>query len=232
MKALYRLSEKIAGYDFFPWMIMQAQAGATEIVFDTRNPTTKKWPTDVVMRRFETLLWEGPALLGLKRSMGMDGNPNLAPYHQRDMIRLARAGVKFPRIRSVLPAGTERYTVTLRKTKRAPERNSNEPAWRAFAYEIGARIIPDYEDEPIELHKMVALYAGAEMNFFVTNGPGMLCTFTEYPLMQFDLDISPIGMGIPYGQGFPWLVPNQMQIHEPDNLEVIRKHFYSWGRNR
>lgn len=90
-------------------------------------------------------------------------------------------------------------------------------------------MIQDYDDGPIGLHDQVALYAGAEMNFFVTNGPGMLCTFTEYPLMQFDLNISPIGMGIPYGQGFPWLLPNQFQIHEPDDLPVIRKHFYKWA---
>jgi len=228
VKALYRLSEKIAGYDFFPWLVMQAQAGATEIVFDTRNPTTSKWPAAAVMRRFETLLWEGPPLLGLKRSIGTEGR-QLAPYHQKDLIRLARAGVEFPRIKSVLPAGTERYTVTLRNTQRAPTRNSNEDAWRTFAAEIGARVIPDYEDEPLGPHEMVALYAGAEMNFFVTNGPGLLCMLSPYPVMQFDLNVSPIGLGVPYGEGYPWLLPNQFQIHESGDLPTIRKHFYSWA---
>lgn len=230
MKALYRLSEKIAGYDFFPWLVMQAQAGATEIVFDIRNPTESKWPADVVMRRFETLLWEGPPLIELKRSIGTDGNANLAPYHQRDLIRLARAGVKFPRIKSVLPAGAERYTVTLRNTQRVPVRNSDAAAWREFAAEIGARVIPDYEDEPLALHEMVALYAGAEMNFFVTNGPGLLCMLSPYPVMQFDLDVSPMsGYGVPYGEGYPWLLPNQLQIYESGDLPTIRKHFYSWA---
>ena len=228
MKALYQLSNKIAGFDFYAWLVMQAQAGATEIVFDTRNPTTGKWPLATVMKRFESILWPGPALLGLKASLGNQG-AQLAPYHQRDLVRLSRAGVKFPRLKSVLPPGKERYTVTLRKTERSPTRNSNEAGWRTFAAEIGARVIPDYADEPIHLHERMALYAGAEMNFFVTNGPGILCMLSEYPAMYFDFDDkSGKNAGVAFGERYPFMLPQHHIIYEPDDLPVIRKHFYTW----
>lgn len=229
VKALYSLSRKIAGFDFFPWLVMNAERGAQEIIFDKSQPTTGKWPLETVLKRFDSILWPGPALLGLKRSIGTVGNLNLAPYYQGDMVRLARQGVKFPRLKSVLPAGKERYTVTLRKTQRNPDRNSNEAAWRTFAAEIGARVIPDYDDEPIHLHERMALYAGAEMNFFTTNGPAMLCFFSEYPAMQFDLQKSPsTNIGVPYGEPLPWLLSQHHQIYAPDDLPVIREYFERW----
>jgi hypothetical protein len=232
VKALYPLSRFIAGFDFFPWLVMQKAAGATEIVFDTRRPRTHKWPLETVMRRFESILWPGPALLGLPCSIGTEG-AQLAPYHQSDLIRLVRAGLQVPRLRSVLPPGKERYTVTLRRTERGASRNSREPDWRAFADEIGARVIEDYDVEPIHLHQRMALYAGAEMNFFVTNGPVMLCFLSEYPAMGFDVQNSHmVKIGVPFGEPYPWLLPQQRQIYEPDTLEVIRRHFAAWQCRR
>lgn len=232
MKALYSLRKKIAGFDFFPWLVMQAQAGATEIVFDTLSPNANKWPLDTVMRRFRSILWPGPALLGLPCSIGTEG-AQLAPYHQADLVRLSYAGVKFPRLKSVLPPGKERYTVTLRRTQRSDGRNSREADWMVFAREIGARVIPDYDDVPIGLHERMALYAGAEMNFFVTNGPVMLCFLSEYPAMGFDVQQSPMtGFGVPFGDPYPFLLPQHRQIYEPDELPVLRKHFELWMREK
>ncbi len=228
MKALYSLSSKIACFDFYAWQAMQAQAGATEIVFDKSNPKTAKWPRETVLRRFESILWPGPALLGLKRSIGTVGG-QLAPYHQRDLIRMSRAGVQFPRLKSVLPPGKERYTVTLRNTQRSPDRNSNEAEWREFAAEIGARVIPDYDVEPIHLHERMALYAGAEMNFFCANGPSILCFLSEYPAMMFDSQNSTLtSCGLPLGEKYPFCLPQHFMIYEPPALPTIRRHFEAW----
>ena len=228
MKALYSLSTKISGFDFFPWLVMQAQAGATEIVFDKANPHTGKWPRDVVLRRFESILWPGPLLLGLKCSIGTYGS-QLAPYHQADLVRLSRAGVVFPKLKTVLPPGRERYTVTLRKTQRIECRNSNEADWRIFAAEIGAYVIEDYDVKPISLYERMALYAGAEMNFFVTNGPALLCELSPYPSMSFDNQKSTLcHVGVPFGEKYPFMQDNQHMIYEPDDLPVIRKHFEEW----
>ena len=228
-KALYSLSNKIAGFDFFPWLVMQAQGGATEVVFDISKPNTGKWPLEKVMRRFESILWPGPALLGMKASLGKEGK-QFGPYHQADLVRLSYAGVKFPRLKSPLPPGKERYTVTMRRTQRIPERNSNEKVWRDFAREIGALVIEDYEVQPIHLHERMSLYAGAEMNFFVTNGPVMLCFLSEYPAMGFDLQKSPMSnCGVPFGESYPFLMADRhFQIYEPDTAESIRKNFSVW----
>lgn len=233
MKALYALSRHIAGFDFYPWLVMQAGHGARNIVFDIRNPKTNRWSADAVMRRFESILRPGPALLGLSCSIGTEGT-QLSGYTQGELVRLCRRGFKVPRLKSVLPPGKERYTVTLREEGRIPERNSNLEAWRTFAAEIGARVIEDYEVEPIHLHERMALYAGAEMNFFVTNGPVMLCFLSEYPAMGFDVNISPMTKsGVPFGDGYPWLLPDRhRQIYETADLPTIRKHFQAWQKSR
>jgi len=230
VKANYNLSKKIAGFDFFPWLVMQAAHGATEIVFDKTNPNTSKWPLHTVMNRFESILRPGPALLGLPHSFGKDGG-QLAPYHQSDLVKMSRAGVKFPKLKTVLPPGNERYTITLRNTQRAAGRNSRADDWKAFAKEIGALIIPDYDDKAIGLHERMALYAGAEMNFFVSNGPGILCSFTEYPCMIFDCHLAAGSLrhdGIDYGKPYPWMIKNQYTIWEPATLENIRRYFKAW----
>jgi hypothetical protein len=144
---------------------------------------------------------------------------------------MVRGGLQIPRLKSVLPPGKERYTVTLRNFDRFPTRNSREADWRTFAAEIGALVIPDYEVEPIGLHERMALYAGAEMNFFVTNGPVMLCFLSEYPAMGFDVQNSPPKGVEKFGQ-YPFLLPQHRQIWEPDTIENIRKHFEAWRKGR
>ncbi len=206
---------------------MQANAGATEIVFDISSPNTKKWPLEIVRKRFESILYPAPALLGLKASIGNAGNPKLVSGSQAHLVRAWNPS--FARLKSVRPPGKERYTVTLRKTQRSPTRNSDEGVWREFAKEIGARVIPDYEDEPIHLHERMALYAGAEMNFFVTNGPVILCFLSTYPAMSFDLQIAKMThMGVPWGEKYPFCLDNQFQIYEPPTPENIRRHFNAW----
>jgi hypothetical protein len=93
-------------------------------------------------------------------------------------------------------------------------------------------VIPDYDDVPIHLHERMALYAGAEMNFFVTNGPVMSCFLSEYPAMGFDVQKSPMkGFGVPFGESYPWLLKDRhFQVYEPDTLENMRKHFAAWKR--
>lgn len=229
MKALYPLRRFNASFDFYLWMVMQE--GATEIVFDTRRPKTGRWPLDKVMLRFESICWPGPALMGLKRSLGLEGY-QLGPYSHPDVVQKYKSGYRFQRLKTVLPPGNEKYTVTLRKDKRLPNRDSNEPVWREFANFIDARIIQDYEVEPMHLHERMALYAGAEMNFFVTNGPSMLCFLSEYPAMAFDTQKSP-PKGVETGGCYPWLLPDRhYQIWEPDELPIIISHFEKWQKSR
>lgn len=228
--ALYSLHDKIAGFDFFVWLVMQKAYGAEAVCFDVREPRSGKFSADEIRRRYASILAPGPALLGMAGFEGSDG-VQYGPYHQEDLNRLVREGLRIPRLRSVLPPGKEKYTVTLRETRRWPNRNSRADAWRAFAAEIGARVIEDFDVAPIGLHERMALYAGAEMNFFVTNGPVMLCFMSEYPAMGFDVQNSPPS-GVAFGESYPFLLPQHRQIWEPDTPDNIRRHFDAWLAKR
>lgn len=230
MKALYSLSRKIVSFDFFSWLVMAKAHGYTEVVFDIREPRSGKWPPKQVMQRFDTILKPGPALAGLDFSFGTEGED---PFHTdaKHLIRWTREGGTFEPLRTVLAPAEVKYTITLRHEPRIPARNSNLEAWRAFAREIGALVIEDWHDNPIDLHVRMALYAGADMNFFVVNGPMHLCALSEYPLMCFACDKCAEGFantGIAFGGQYPWLRPNQRLIWEDDTLENLRRHFAAW----
>ncbi len=226
----YDLSRQIAGYDFFHWLIYVQMMGATGIVIDTSNVRASKWSMHTTMRRVKSIILPGPALAGLPCRLGRDGKT--CDGYLRAFLDLAKARPTFRRLKSVLPAGKDRYTVTIRNTERATHRNSNEQAWRTFAADIGARVIEDYEVQPIELHELMAIYAGAEMNFGVSNGPVTLGLLSEYPMMAFDFAKSARALenigGMKFGDQLPWATKDQFQIWEADDLDVIRKHFNSW----
>lgn len=226
MIAGYSLEHKIAGFDFFTWLVMQGRA--TSISFYIQKTRSNKFTHEEIMRRYESILKPGCALAGMDYDELGQGE-FVARGGQQELVDHCRRGGKFRRLKTVLPPGKERYTVTLRNTRRWPWRNSNEEVWRDFAKEIGARVIPDYEVEPIHLHERMALYAGAEMNFFVTNGPVILCFLSTYPAMSFDVGQSPlINLGIPMGGQYPYLLDCHRQIYERDTADVIRRHFYHW----
>ncbi len=237
MRALYDLGRYLTSFNFFEWLIQAEANGAMMVVFDIRGIRADKWPTAVARKRFWSILDPGPALAGLPREV-LDGSTieptrahNLARPGGASLVAFWKAGRRFKRLATVREPGRERYTVTLRRTQRAPGRNSDEPMWREFAKRIGARVIPDYEDEPIHLHDRVALYAGAEMNFFVSNGPGILCSFTEYPCMMFNTHHaagSLAGDGIGWGEQYPWMLANQRAIWEEATPESLDTHFRYW----
>jgi hypothetical protein len=232
VKALYDLSKRIAGFDFFHWLPLVKAKGATEIVFNTASPKTDKWPIDKVRRRIESILFPAPALAGLPYSIGKKGEPFDDP-HLWSLSQFCYQGGKIEKLQSVLPPGKHRYTVTLRKTQRIESRNSQESDWRKFADEIGAYVIPDYDVQPIGLHERVSLYAGAEMNFFVTNGPATLCSVTPYPMMMFDNDQSVVHLvkaGTKWGESSPWMGKNQFLIWEPGTYDNIKRNFEAWTK--
>lgn len=231
MKALYDMAREVASYDFFSWLVVAAAKGAKEIIFNTEYFKQKRWPDNVLRKRFKTIIEPGPALLGIPHRFGKEGVRPHGP-HLRDLVGYYNSGKRFPRLKSVMQPRTDvRYTVTLRNNPHVPHHNSNDAAWREFAAEVGAHVIEDYDTKHIHLHKRMALYAGAEMNFGVVNGPMHLIALSEYPMMTFGWQgaaETSKKCGIAKGAGYPWLRPNQQMIWEPDDLPVIRRHFAAW----
>jgi hypothetical protein len=234
MLARYDLRCELATFDFYNWLPMAAACGATEVVFGTRGWRDSIWPVPVLRKRFETIIAPGPALLGLPSREGDDGEP-IGPSKLKHFIAFVREN-PFPRLRSVLPPGNVRYTVTLRhQDRKSPFRNSNQAAWRQFARDISAFVIEDYDDRPIHLHERMALYAGAEMNFGVSCGPMFMCSVSEYPCMIFNygkLRTFLEKIGLTYGAPMPWCGRDQITIWENDDVDTIRRHFEMWERSR
>jgi hypothetical protein len=224
--ATYSLREEIASFNFFYWLVQVKARGATEIGFDDSRPKDSKWNHGTVLRRYHTILQPGCTLAGLPYRTGVPLDRRWASPHFTEFCAWAQRH-EFERLRSVKPPGKERYTVTLRRTARAERRNSNEEAWRIFAGEIGARVIEDDEVEHIDLHDRMALYAGAEMNFFVTNGPAALCQLTDYPSMTFACWKSEGTFnkaGIFRGDRLPWKGPHTL-VWDDDDLDTIRREW-------
>ena len=144
----------------------------------------------------------------------------LGSYQMSDLAKLR----DWERLKTVLPPRQVRYTVTLRNYTHRPYRNSDEALWREFAERIGALVIEDFFDQPISLHERVALYAGAEMNFGVTNGPMWLLFLTPYPVTMFDCNATaPLWAqhGIEPGTQLPWALPGQRLVWEHPTIDDL-----------
>jgi len=227
--ATYKLSEKLASFEFFYWLVMVQAQGATKVVFDTTNPKLKNITIEDVLRRYTSILQPGPALAGMQHFMGQAKTDVKAVA--RDLIPWYKAGNKFKRLMTVKQPIECKYTVTIRDNRGgAPGRNSNREVWTRFANEIDAVLIDDYYDKPIHLHDRVALYAGAKMNFGVCNGPMHMLSLTPYPMAMFVNSESARGSSIKTGlqenEKLPWMLPNQHVIWKKDkNIDELLQTF-------
>lgn len=241
MRALYDLSDNLTSFNFFEWLIQAKGKGATKVVFDIQNIRGDKWSKDHATERFWSICYPGPPLAGLETEVWAYGDPraeDIAKPGGLAIVNYWKSGAPFHRLKSVQPPVDVEYTVTLRKTIKGREsvkyRDSDEKVWRDFADEIGAVVIEDYEVKPIHLHDRMALYSGAKMNFFVSNGPGILCSFTEYPCMLFNTIHAAKAItteGIPWGGQYPWMLENQRTIWEIATPDSLRRHFHHWKQH-
>jgi hypothetical protein len=234
MIATWRLSKHIAAHDFFTWLVMVQSAGATKIVFDTQNPKQNKWPKESVMKRFHSIIEPGPALAGLPCQLGSNDGID-ANYTA--MVPWVNAGNTFRRLQSVKAPVKSNFTVTIRnnhddttRKPHSPERNSNPDIWYRFAEEIGATLIEDNFVKPIHLHDRMALYAGAQMNFGVLNGPIYMLSLTAYPMVMMVNNAAAESQLRKWpaspGQSFPWLLKNQTMFWEhDDDIDNLRRMF-------
>lgn len=223
MNAVYRLDEYPANFNFFEFLVAASTAGATHILLDHSRGVRKKYPDQVLTNRLLSIVEPGCALAGCTYEYG-SGKGIDPGYHFNVVVDAFEKYGTIKKLQSVLPASKERFTVTLRNQQRRAHRNSS-PDWIRFANEIGARVILDYENEPLDLHERMALYAGAEMNYFVANGPGVLCICSDYPYTTFMhsvYDTYHQSIKLPIGSQVPWSKPNQRIIWKPDNYANIR----------
>jgi len=232
MIACYDLHRRLPTFDFFNWLCHVKLLGAREITIDTTGKLLmrKKWPRQETLNRVDSFLLPGVQLAGLRGRLGTDGDRFNGSHMTRDLwwdAQLRRSDI--PRLRSVHPARSAKYTVTLRDTFHRPERNSDRAVWLAFAQEIGAKVIDDTAKQPIGLFERVAWYAGAEMNFGIPNGPLCLLYYTEFPFRVYvDPDVNGVDFkrqGHADGDQLPWFRDNQRLVWQKPTLEVLLSDF-------
>lgn len=221
--ALYDLSHRITSYDFFTWMLVVQAMGASEIVFKVDQFNDRKWSQGEARQRFENYIRPGPDLAGLPSRLGSDGE-DIGSHMVQDLMQRP-----FHRLRSVFAPASHRYTVTLRRCWHNKAKNSDEKVWLEFADKIGAYVIPDFDAKPMGLFERMSLYAGAEMNFGVPNGPTALCSMSPYPITIFCDPATAIkgfaAHGIAEGEQYPYALPGQTLVWEKPTVESLMRKF-------
>lgn len=170
-------------------------------------------------------------------------------------ILAARRNLQPFRVPADTPAvGAERpyVTITLRETGYWPTRNSNVAEWLKVAAalqrcgytpiivrdtERAHELLDDVENSPQASHDLIfraALYAGAEMNLFVNNGPAWLCMFLGAPtlivkMMSSDAPCSSeqffVSHGLRPGSQWPNAKPRQRIGWVDDDCADILREF-------
>lgn len=220
--ARYDLAKRNISFDFYAWQAHAVILGASEIVFSRDGFGQRAISAAECQQRYESIIKPGPDFLGLPSREGDDGLECPATHRFSGVIGTNRWD--FPRLKSVLPPRTERYTITMRNAPRHPSHNSDQNVWRNFAKRIGAYVIEDWRDKKIDLHKRMSLYAGAKMNFGVVNGPMGMLMFSAYPMMMCQCVTTQhqwIKHGIAPRTQCPWFLPGQSLMWEIPTLQSL-----------
>lgn len=229
MRAVYDLSRYPANFNFLESLVCSKTMGADHMLLNDSRGYQAKYSATETKKRMSSILEPACALGGMTFSYG-DGSGIDPGYHIDAVLSVFEKHGRLAKLETVLPKKDVEYTVTLRNYKRYEHRNSGE-SWRKFAESIKALVIEDYNDQPIHLHERMALYAGAKMNFFVANGPGALCIFSDYPYIQVMKNIDVAyhkACGYPPGSQYPWRVENQHLVWSDDDLDTLNRTMDSW----
>lgn len=174
------------------------------------------------------------------------------------LVDAARRGDPIPKLQAT--EGARRYveqwlegrrvvTLTVRQQSTDPDRNSNVPAWEAFAEWISKdrKLAPLWVNESnialangqgyaeLDPDIRLALYEQAVMNVIGNNGPQELLKFSAAPYLIFGL--APTAgwrdhwrkyFHMEPGEQVPWARPDQRMVYRADSLENMKEEFVRW----
>lgn len=187
---------------------------------------------------------------------GNGENDRGLPYILRPTTEAAKRGYELPDFApskiaqcwaEKLVGNEPTHVITLRESYYWTERNSNLEAWLQFAKTIKERVIfvrdTEKADEPLhgfetcpeasrDIQKRLALYGRAKMNYFIANGPAMLCQMTkDIPYICFMPNVTSYvcltseflyrNCGIVRGGRWPWQGQNQKLVWDWDTYDNI-----------
>ena len=241
MSAVYDLSKMPTTYDFAAWAVMAKTEGEKHVHFIVDAPIASwKYPEDTAWKRWATVLLPICKLAGLSFSVGPRRSGREYGYHGGQVNRLFAERGRLEKLRATMKPSREKYvTITLRQSFRNKHRNSNMEAWTQFqAYLEGkgvdVAVLPECEDAPINVEHRMALYAHADMNLGVAQGPMALCIFSDAPYItlnqnppdpngeaQYDINKLLVKTGFPPGSQYAFRTDRQILVWEQDSFENI-----------
>ncbi len=218
----YNVASMPISYDFVPWVINQEMRrrrhkapSPLKVGFwfgqDGKSGLETEYRATMFTHVVQPLLNLIGAVEDDRAIYGLcDHRKEFTPF--LDLVRASRAGEVVPRLKArpqVIEQvrnwldGKNPITITLREADNWRHRNSNRPAWFAFADDLrkegyhiiflrdtarANELIDGHETCPlasVNLEVRVALYEEALANLFVSNGPASLAWFGTKPWLQF-----------------------------------------------
>lgn len=226
MKAYYDLSQRPATFDFITFLVTSKTLGATEVIFNvSKGFQKKKFSQDIARQMYENVLQPACELWGVKFSEGFEGDFSVGHMADDLLSAYEKTGMIAPP--DCKDKGSQKYTITIRDSIRNKHRDSNRAAWEKFAKDINAYLIEDAYIKPISMFERFALYNGADMNFFTSNGPSVMCVYSHMPYTLFSPPCADESWPKPIGPGFqmPFRNQNQKIVWKADSYENIAESF-------
>lgn len=170
------------------------------------------------------------------------------------LVEAARRGETVPKLQATEAArryvatwldGRKVVTLTVRQQSTSPDRNSNLPAWEAFAeHAIKRGFHPLWVNESnvalangqgyaeLDPDIRMALYEQAAMNMIGANGPSVLMHCSGVPYLNFGVALNQGWrdhylkyFGLKAGEQLPWATPLQRMIYRADDLAALTEEF-------
>lgn len=242
--AVYDLARKPTTFDFATWAVLAKTIGAEHVHFAYDGVIQDwKYGADVAWKRFGNIVLPICKMAGFSFSVGALDEGGFSVSHHYGAVN--KVFNKVGRLEKLVPTyewhDKDYITVTIRKSIRNQWRDSNQKAWDKFADRVGKRVvvIPDAETSPfsVDLEYRMALYAHADMNLGVNNGPMALCHFSDAPYLTF-MKIPDVGHeqarhlvehmnkgGFPPGTQFDHRHDKQLLVWQDDTYDNIMRAY-------
>jgi hypothetical protein len=243
MQALWDLKHRPTNFNFAAFLPIALTHGVTHIHFRYEGVIQqKKYPEEIAWNRFKHILKPLCDLAGVTHEKG-PGGPELTFGHEfGDVEKAYRDLGRIWKYQPKEDSGERGYvTVTLRESFRNEYRNSSKDEWEKFVDYLNQRgknvvVLPDCEGNPLPISERMSLYAYADMNLGVGNGPLALCHFSDAPYIVFHVPWSHDAegrrheemhdkTGFPRGSQFSFQNPRQLNVWGTDSFENIVKHY-------
>lgn len=238
--AIYDLSKMPTTFDFATWAVNARSHGCNHVHFIVTNGmAANKYSAATGWKRFGNILIPLCAIAGLDFSVGGNSTGAQFTYKTGDVCEFYKENGFIEKLKPTYRLDDSGYcTITLRESFRNKWRDSDIPEWQKFKAYLeshGKRVVMlgDCEIAPLDVEYRMALYAGAEMNYGVSNGPHVLCHLSDSPYITINMNPpNTTGKGytipaimdwhkFPIGSQYNFRNDRQMLVYERDTFENI-----------